>query len=353
MTQERKREHIEIVSDEDVGASYRYWDDIVLIHKALPEIDADEIDMSVQIFGKKLSAPLIISAMTGGFEEARRINENLAKAASSLGVGMGVGSQRQALRDPSLEKSYSVVKDHNVPLVIGNIGAPQLIPQPNEEPLVLEDAEKAMAMIDADVLAIHLNFLQEIVQPEGDLKARGCLEAVSEIARNLPVIGKETGAGISRDVALALKKADVVGIDVGGLGGTSFSAVEFYRAKRINDRRKQEIGKLYWDWGIPTPVSVIWANVGLPIIATGGVQSGLDVARLLVLGASCGGMASRLLPAAKESHRAVEAELKAILNELRAAMFLTGSKSVEDLAANEYVIRGPTAHWLKEMEVVY
>jgi isopentenyl-diphosphate delta-isomerase len=352
MTQDRKREHVEIVTEEDVGASYRYWDDIVLVHKALPEIDADEIDMSIEIFGKKLSAPLIMSAMTGGFEEARRINENLARAASSLGIGMGVGSQRQALEDSSLEKSYSVVKEYDIPLRIGNIGAPQLIPQPSEEPLGLEDAERAMAMIDADVLAVHLNFLQEVVQPEGDLKARGCLRAISRIASRLPVIGKETGAGISREVAVALRKAGVIGIDVGGLGGTSWSAVEFFRAKKIKDKRKQELGTLYWNWGIPTPISVIWANVGLPIIATGGVHSGLDIARAVVLGASCAGMASRLLPAAKESHEAVEAELKAIVSELRGAMFLTGSQSVEELVAKEYVVKGPTANWLREMEVV-
>ncbi|MFQ5910240.1 MAG: type 2 isopentenyl-diphosphate Delta-isomerase, partial [Thermoplasmata archaeon] len=315
MTQNRKKEHVEIVSDEDVDASYRFWDDIVLIHKALPEIDVDEINTGIEIFGKKLSAPLIISAMTGGFREARKINENLARAAASVGVGMGVGSQRQALEDSSLEGSYSVLKEHEIPLVIGNMGAPQLIPQPGEEPLGLGDAEKAVAMIGADVLAIHLNFLQEIVQPEGDLKARGCLRAISGIARYFPVIGKETGAGISREVAIALKKAGVVGIDVGGLGGTSFSAVEFYRAKKVNDKRKQELGKLYWNWGIPTPVSVVWANVGLPIIATGGVMNGLDIARAVALGASCAGMASRLLPAAKESHEAVEAELRAIINE--------------------------------------
>ncbi|MFQ6106449.1 MAG: type 2 isopentenyl-diphosphate Delta-isomerase [Thermoplasmata archaeon] len=352
MTQERKKEHVEIVSEEDVDASYRYWDDIVLIHKALPEIDVDEIDTGIEIFGKKLNAPLIISAMTGGFEEARKINENLAEAAASVGVGMGVGSQRQALEDPSLEDTYSVLREHDIPLRIGNVGAPQLIPQPGEEPLNIEDAERAVAMIDADVLAVHLNFLQEIVQPEGDLKARGCLKAISAVAGVFPVIGKETGAGISREVAVALKKAGVVGIDVGGLGGTSWSAVEFFRAKKRNDLRKQELGKLFWNWGIPTPVSVIWANVGLPVIATGGVQNGLDIARAIVLGASCAGMASRLLPAAKESSEAVEFELKAIIHELLAAMFLTGSADVEELAAKEYVVREPTANWLKEMEVV-
>ena len=352
MTQNRKREHVEIVTEEDVDADYRYWDDIVLVHKALPEIDVDEIDAGIEIFGKTLSAPLIISAMTGGFKEARKINENLAKAAAAVGIGMGVGSQRQALADPTLEDTFSVLKEHEIPLVISNVGAPQLISQPGEEPLDLEDVQRAVTMIDADVLAVHLNFLQEIAQPEGDLKARGCLKAISAIARVFPILAKETGAGISREVAIALKKAGVVGIDVGGLGGTSFSAVEFYRAKKINDTRKQELGKLYWNWGIPTPVSVIWANVGLPVIATGGVQSGLDIARAVALGASCAGMASRLLPAAKESNKAVESELRAIINELRAAMFLTGSTDVEELAAKEYVVKGDTANWLKEMEVL-
>jgi isopentenyl-diphosphate delta-isomerase len=352
MTQNRKREHVEIVSEEDVDADYRYWDDIVLVHKALPEIDMDEIDAGIEIFGKKLAAPLIISAMTGGFKEAKEINENLAKAAASVGIGMGVGSQRQALADESLEDTFSVLKEHDIPLVIGNVGAPQLITQPGEEPLGLDDLQRAVTMIDADALAVHLNFLQEIAQPEGDLKSRGCIRAISEFARVFPIIGKETGAGISRDVAVALKKAGVVGIDVGGLGGTSWSAVEFYRAKKVNDQRKQELGKLYWNWGIPTPVSVIWASVGLPVIATGGVQNGLDIARAVALGASSAGMASRLLPAAKESHKAVESELTAIINELRAAMFLTGSADVEELTAREYVVQGRTAGWFKEMEVL-
>ncbi len=352
MTQNRKREHVEIVSEEDIDADYRYWDDIVLVHKALPEIDVDEIDSGVEIFGKTLSAPLIISAMTGGFKEARKINENLAKAAAAVGIGMGVGSQRQALADPTLEDTFSVLKEHEIPLVISNVGAPQLIPQPSEKPLDLEDVQRAVTMIDADVLAVHLNFLQEIAQPEGDLKAKGCLKAISAIARVFPILAKETGAGISRDVAIALKKAGVVGIDVGGLGGTSWSAVEFYRAKKVHDQRKQELGKLYWNWGIPTPVSVVWANVGLPVIATGGVQNGLDVARAVALGASCAGMASRLLPAAKESYKAVESELTVIINELRAAMFLTGSSDVEELATREYVVQGNTAGWFKETEVL-
>lgn len=352
MTRNRKREHVEIVSEENVDADYRYWDDIVLVHKALPEIDVDEIDAGVEIFGKTLSAPLIISAMTGGFKEARKINENLAKAAAAVGIGMGVGSQRQALADPTLEDTFSVLKEHDIPLVISNVGAPQLIPQPGEKSLDLDDAQRAVTMIDADVLAVHLNFLQEIAQPEGDLKAKGCLKAISAIARVFPILAKETGAGISRDVAIALKKAGVVGIDVGGLGGTSWSAVEFYRAKKVHNQRKQELGKLYWNWGIPTPVSVIWASVGLPVIATGGVQNGLDVARAVALGASCAGMASRLLPAAKESHKAVESELTAIINELRAAMFLTGSSDVEELATREYVVQGHTAGWFKETEVL-
>lgn len=352
MTQERKREHVEIVLDEDVDAASRYWDDVVLVHKALPEIDADEIEMGVELFGKKLAAPLIISAMTGGYKEATQINENLARAAASVGVGMGVGSQRQALEDPKLEDSFTVLQEYEIPLKIANVGAPQLIPQPDELPLELNDAARALEMIGGDVLAVHLNFLQEIVQPEGDLKARGCLRAISSIARQVPVVGKETGAGISREVAIALKKAGVVGIDVGGLGGTSFSAVEYYRAKKASNARKEELGMLYWNWGIPTPVSVVWANVGLPIIATGGVLSGLDVARAVVLGASSAGMASRLLPAANESHEAVEAELRAIMSELRAAMFLTGSQDVEELASREFVVQGETANWLREMEVV-
>ncbi len=350
MTQNRKKEHLEIVLNEDVSSDYNYWNDIRLIHRALPELDMDEIDLETPIFGRRLAAPMIISAMTGGYKNGEQINRNLAEAASEVGIGMGVGSQRQAIEDPSLESTYSVLKDYDIPLVIANLGAPQFIPQGNREPFTEHDAKHAMEMIDADLIAIHLNFLQEVVQPEGETKAKGCLEAIQKLARFLPVIVKETGAGISRGTALALRTSKIRGIDVGGLGGTSWSAVEYYRAKKEEDDRKKRLGTTFWNWGVPTPVSLIEANVGLPLIATGGIRNGLDVARAMALGASSAGVASRLLPFAKESAQAVIEELNMMLSEVKAAMFLTGSKDVFQLQEANAIIVGETAEWIQGIE---
>ena len=346
-TEQRKAEHVNIILQENVSAEYNYWNDVHLVHKALPEIDLDDIDVSCTLFGHKLNAPLVISSMTGGFGMAREINANLAKAAAEVGVAMGVGSQRAALEKPDLVDTYAVVKDHDVPLRFANLGAPQLVPQEGKRAYGLEDARRAMAMVDAHMLIVHLNFLQEVVQPEGDRRARGVLPAIAKIASKLPVVAKETGAGISRDVATGLKKAGVKGIDVGGLGGTSFSAVEHYRARKEAQTLKERLGATFWNWGIPTPASVILANVGLPIVATGGIRSGLDVAKALALGASAAGMAKPMLEAAKVNARAVVDELQAVIAELRAAMLLTGCETVSELQEQRCIVNRPTADWVE------
>ncbi len=346
-TEQRKAEHVNIILQENVSAEYNYWNDVHLVHKALPEIDLDDIDVSCTLFGHKLNAPLVISSMTGGFGMAREINANLAKAAAEVGVAMGVGSQRAALEKPDLVDTYAVVKDHDVPLRFANLGAPQLVPQEGKRAYGLEDARRAMAMVDAHMLIVHLNFLQEVVQPEGDRRARGVLPAIAKIASKLPVVAKETGAGISRDVAARLKKAGVKGIDVGGLGGTSFSAVEHYRARKEAQTLKERLGATFWNWGIPTPASVILANVGLPIVATGGIRSGLDVAKALALGASAAGMAKPMLEAAKVGARAVVDELQAVIAELKAAMLLTGCETVSKLQEQRCIVNRPTADWVE------
>ncbi len=332
---ERKKEHIEIVSNEDVNHSYNYWDDFMLSHDALPEIDMDKIDTSTILFGKKLSFPFIIAGMTGGFEEAAKINENLAKAAEKYGIGMGVGSQRAALENEELEYTYSIIKKFKIPLKIANIGAPQLLEWKNP----VEMAEKAVKMIDADVLAIHLNYLQEVVQPEGERNAEGCIEKIDEIASTLstPVIVKETGAGISLKTAEKIARTSVVGIDVGGAGGTSFSAVEAYRASMKEDRIQEEMGIIFWDWGIPTPYSLIEISdfcheIGMSIIATGGIRNGLDVAKAIVLGADAAAAAAVMLKAPMERAEIIE-------RSFRAAMFLTGSKNIDELKEVEIWMR--------------
>jgi len=349
LIEKRKNDHIDICAKEDLSQHYAYWDDVKLVHNPLPEIDLEEIDTSTTLFGRKLKAPIIISAMTGGYGKAEEINRNLAAVAEEFGLGMGVGSQRAALEHKELERTYSVIKEFEIPLRIGNLGVPQLITQGVSTPLGIEEGRAAMEMIDAHVLAVHMNYLQEIVQPEGNTRSKGGLRALEVFASALPVIAKETGAGIPREAALKLKKAKVKGLDVGGLGGTSFSAVEYYRAKSIGDSKRANIGQTFWDWGIPTPVSVVLANVGLPIISTGGLRSGLDAARAVAIGASSAGMAGRLLPAALEGKAALEVDVTTIIDELKAAMFLVGAKDVKELAATKALITGRSREWLDQM----
>jgi len=346
-TEQRKAEHVDIILQENVSAEYNFWNDVRLVHDALPEIDLDDIDTSVKLLGKRLEAPLVISSMTGGFGLGKEINANLAKAAAEVGVAMGVGSQRAALEKPELEPTYAVVRDHAVPLRFANLGAPQLVPQAPKRAYGVADARRAMEMVSADVLIVHLNFLQEVVQPEGDRRAKGVLAAIKALASRVPVMAKETGAGISRDVAKRLKSAGVRAIDVGGLGGTSFSAVEYYRARKEASSLKERLGATFWNWGIPTPASVVLAQVGLPVVATGGVRSGLDVAKAIALGATAAGIAKPMLEAAKVSADAVVQELRATIEELRAAMFLTGASSVAELQERHAIVSRPTSDWLE------
>ena len=346
-TEQRKAEHVDIILQENVSAEYNFWNDVRLVHDALPEIDLDDIDTSVKLLGKRLEAPLVISSMTGGFGLGKEINANLAKAAAEVGVAMGVGSQRAALEKPELEPTYAIVRDHAVPLRFANLGAPQLVPQAPKRAYGVADARRAMEMVSADVLIVHLNFLQEVVQPEGDRRAKGVLAAIKALASRVPVMAKETGAGISRDVAKRLKSAGVRAIDVGGLGGTSFSAVEYYRARKEASSLKERLGATFWNWGIPTPASVVLAQVGLPIVATGGVRSGVDVAKAIALGATAAGIAKPMLEAAKVSADAVVQELRGTIEELRAAMFLTGASSVAELQERHVIVSRPTSDWLE------
>ncbi|MCK4717179.1 MAG: type 2 isopentenyl-diphosphate Delta-isomerase, partial [Thermoplasmata archaeon] len=316
-------------------------------HSAIPRVDMEDVDLSATLFGERIEAPIVISAITGGHPLAQSINANLAKAAAEHGVAMGVGSQRAGIEHPELAPTYSVVKEFDVPLVIGNLGAPQLV-DPNN-PYGAEEASSAMDMIGADILALHLNYLQEAVQPEGDLVAAGLLDAIASLSEDFPLLAKETGAGISRQNALALKEAGVKGIDVGGLGGTSFSAVEVYRARAVGDGHREQLGQMLWDWGIPTPVSIKEASVGLPLIATGGVRNGVDVLRALVLGANAAGIAGRLLAPAMEGPVHTSKALKEIIDEFRTTLFLCGLASVEDAHGAQWFAFEPTKTWFQSL----
>ncbi len=347
MTQmkERKADHIEICLNERVAPGYCYWDDVRLIHEALPELDPDDIDTGVSFLGKRLEFPFIVTAITGGFSGAKRINANIAEACSELGIGMGVGSQRAAVEGLDTD-SYSVIKDYDIPLVIGNVGAPQLISQNGKESFTAEKVGIARDLIGADVMAVHMNFLQEVVQPEGDTKSRGCLDAIRELAGEFPLMVKETGAGISRRTAQRLRGTGVLALDIAGMGGTSFSAVELYRAMKTDDSLRTGLGDTFLDWGIPSPVSLRMADVGLPMIASGGILTGLHAACSIAMGAACAGGANLVLREATESAEAVKNKLMLIREEIRVAMMLTGSADVEQLSRAGYILLGDTKEWM-------
>lgn len=345
MIEQRKEEHIRIAENEKVESEHNYWDDIKFIHQPLPELDFDQIDCNISLLGRKLSYPIIISSMTGGTQLAKKINRNLAAAAEKLHIAMGVGSMRAALEKPELADTFSVISEFNIPLKIANIGAPQLIKQ-SKEAFRSAEIEKAITMIDANALYIHLNFLQEMVQPEGDRRAKGILKRISEVSASFPVIVKETGNGISRDAALELKDAGVKGIDVGGLGGTSFAAIEYYRAKKVNDEEKMSSGSTFWNWGIPSPASIVYSQVGLPVIGSGGLRNGLDLAKAISMGAVAGGFARTLLNSADEGGDMVIKNLSHTIRDLKIAMFLTRSRAVNDLQKARKVILEPLKSWI-------
>lgn len=337
----RKDEHVRIALEKNVSASYNYWDDISLTHNALPEINKSSIDLSTEFLGKQLDAPFLISAMTGGYQKAKKINENLAVVAETYQLAMGVGSQRAGLDEARLKDTYSVVKQYDIPLRIGNIGASQLVLWGHEK--TVSFVSEMADMIDAHAIAICLNFLQEVIQFEGEAQAMGVLEGINQLAEaiDLPVIVKESGAGISYDVAFRLKQTPVAAIDIGGMGGTSFAAIEHYRAKLHFDRLHARGGETFWNWGIPTPHSLVEVldAVGeeLSVIASGGIRHGLDAAKALALGADIAGIAFALLNPATKSEKEALFEIDAVIKELRTAMFLTGCKNVSELQSLEDV----------------
>lgn len=350
----RKREHVELASGDTVSAgSGAGFDDVQLVHEALPETSVDAIDTSTELLGKRLRLPLVISAMTGGFAGGEQINSTLARAAERHGLAMGVGSQRAALAQPDLARTYSAARD-NAPnaFLIANIGVAQLVPQSDRPGLSPAEVEELVAMIRADALAVHLNAVQELVQPEGQADARGWLAAIESVARSssVPVIAKETGAGISAKTAVRLRDAGVAALDVGGRGGTSFAAIEAARAEQRSDQRGMLLGGLLASWGIPTLASVASAcRAGLPVIATGGVRGGLDAAKAIAMGATAVGVARPLLQAALEGDTALDEWIGNFRTGLVAAMYLTGSPKVPALAHARTVTTGQTAEWIRQL----
>ncbi|MEM4473077.1 MAG: type 2 isopentenyl-diphosphate Delta-isomerase [Archaeoglobaceae archaeon] len=339
-TSNRKLDHIRICLTEEVESGYTGLEDVMLIHQAIPMVDFDKVNTEIDFFNKKLSFPFLIASMTGGHEIAKEINANLATAVEEMGIGMGVGSQRAGIEERELEDTFSIVREKAPKAFIyANIGLPQVIKDP-------EIVDKAIDMVDADAVAIHLNYLQEAIMEEGDLIAEKGLDVLEQICKSvkIPVIAKETGAGISREVAVKLKEVGVSALDVGGKGGTSFSAVEAYRSE--NEVLKS-IGFDFFDWGIPTAFCIVDCAKILPVIATGGIRNGIDVAKSIAIGAVAASSALPFLSPAKISASAVKKQIQRFMRGFKTAMFLCGAKKVEELKEKPVFITGKLLEWLK------
>jgi isopentenyl-diphosphate delta-isomerase len=345
----RKADHIDICLKEMVQSRRvtTGFEDIYLVHKALPEIERKKIDLNTTVFGYKFSAPLFVGAMTGGTAKATKINAAIAEAVEELHLGMGVGSQRIAIDNPKAERSFIVVrKKAPTAFILANIGGPQLVSKYG-----VREAKKAVDMVQANALAIHLNALQEAVQPEGDTNYSNLLQKICKLVQEIdvPVIVKETGAGIAAEDAVMLEAAGVAGINVAGAGGTSWAAVEYYRAKACQNDSSQRLGETFWDWGIPTAVSLVETvkSVNLPVIASGGIRNGIDTTKALALGARLTSAAYPFLGPATTGSEDVKKALRYWVGEVRNAMFLVGANSVQKLQKVPVVLTGKTAEWLK------
>jgi len=345
---QRKVDHIDLAATGDVGfaSTTTLFECVKLVHQALPELRADSIDTSVTLFGKRLRAPLIIASMTGGVDRAEKINRELASLAEARGYGFGLGSQRAMHLDAATGPTYRVREVAPTALVFGNLGLVQAKQMPSV------DIRRLATDVGADAICIHLNPAMEIVQPGGDRDFTGGVNAFRRLLAelDLPVVAKETGCGLSPQAARQLTQAGVRHVDVSGAGGTSWVAVEMHRAQG----EERALGEAFREWGIPTAASVGWmARAGFEtVIATGGVATGLDVAKAIALGASAAGIARPVLQALTSGGRA-EAErlLDGVEAELRAAMLLVGAGTLDALRSAPRIILGELSFWLEQGSV--
>jgi len=344
----RKQKHIAVTLKENVESEIQTgFKDTHLIHRSIPEIDLSEIDISTYVFGKKINAPLIISSITGGTKEAEKINKILALTAEKYNIGIGVGSQRIAIEHPETKKTFSVVRD-NAPnsFIIANLGCPQL-----SLGWGVKEAREAVEMISADALAIHMNPLQEAIQINGDTNFRGTLQKIDNLAASLstPIIMKETGCGISYYDAKKLEDVGVAGFDVSGLGGTSWAAVEHHIAKSEGKDEQEHLGKVFWNWGIPTVCSLIEVRnaTNRVVLASGGIRTGLEMAKSIALGADGVGIAKPFLEKAVQGKEELEKHIQKIINELKLVMFLVSARNIDDLKHVPIVVTGWTAEYIR------
>ena len=334
---QRKSDHIKINLEQDVHSAlttglenYRFP------HQALPELDLARIDQSLSLFGVRLAAPILVSSMTGGTEEAGEINQRLAEAAQAVGVAMGVGSQRAALEDPKQIPTFAVTRKVAPDILLfANLGAVQL-----NYGYGMDDCRRAVDMIEANALILHLNPLQEAVQDAGDTNFTGLARKIEEVCKKIgvPVIVKEVGWGISERTAKLLAECGVSAIDVAGAGGTSWSQVEMHRAP---DEFTRELAATFVGWGIPTADSILNVKKAVPdmtIFASGGLKDGLDIAKCIALGASLGGMAGNFLKAAAVSAESAVEMMKLTKRQIEVTMFACGAGSLKELRNNRLAV---------------
>lgn len=346
---QRKADHLALCATDEVAfrSKTSLFEQVRLVHDALPDLDADAIDTTTTLFGKTLRAPIFIAAMTGGTEEAAKVNRELSSIAEERGYGFGLGSQRAMHVRTHTAPTYAVRDVAPNTVVLGNLGVVQA------RKMKTAEVEALVREVGADALCIHLNPAMELVQPGGDRDFRGGLDTIARLVDELPVpvVVKETGCGLSRSVGERLRSVGVRHVDVSGAGGTSWVAVETKRAEAENDVKARALGEALWDWGIPTAASVgLVAPLGFDtVIATGGVATGMDVARAIVLGASAGGIARPALKALTSGGRAgALAFLEGVETELRAIMLLTGSRNVAALRKAKKVVGGELRLWLDQ-----
>ena len=345
----RKADHLEVAASGRADfAKSTLLEHVHLVHQALPELSLDEIDLSTQLVGKRLAAPLVITGMTGGTAEAAAVNRDLARAAQAAGVALGLGSQRAMAEHPELTASYEVRDVAPDVVLIGNVGGVQALAMGPKR--VVELARR----IGADAIAIHLNPGQELIQERGDRDFRGVRDAIARVvdASPIPVLVKETGCGMSRETAHALAAVGVRTVDVSGAGGTSWVAVEAVRAAEGSGAAA--LGSELWDWGLPTAVAVVaCVRTKLEVIASGGMRNGYDVARALALGARAGGMAAPMRRAQRAGGPpAVAALIAQVVAAIRSVCLLTGCRTAAELAAAPRHLGAPLRAFLDDLHLL-
>jgi len=338
----RKADHLDLCEGEEVGfrSTTTLLEGVNLLHQSLPELSAEEVSTEVELLGRRLRAPVVIAAMTGGHERAATINRSLATIAQERGLGFGLGSQRAMQRDPATDWTYRVREWAPDVLLLGNIGVVQA------RETTTKGLEALVRDVGADALCVHLNPAMELIQSDGDRDFRGCVQTLERLCDELPfpIVAKETGNGLSPQTIEKLVGAGVRYVDTSGAGGTSWVGVETLRAQGA----RRSTGDRLWDWGIPTAPSVYYAaRASLTTIATGGVRSGLDIARAIALGARAGGIARPVLQTlSRAGEDGLRHYLDETVHELRSVMLLTGTLTVEGLRDAPRIITGELESWL-------